>query len=103
DGGTEGAKTLSRVGLRVEVGLQIAFEHAVGLDIGNITQEGQMEISLDVILALDRIIEVIDKENQADRRRQTAEDAEKQSKHDARLDGSQRHDRLVHHAHVLGL
>ena len=57
NGGAERAKALGRVRLRVEMGLQITFEHAVGFDVGDVTQERQAEIRLNVVLALDGVIQ----------------------------------------------
>ena len=46
----------------MQVSLQIAFNDAGGLNIWNITKKWQIKICLDVILALDRIIEEVNEE-----------------------------------------
>ena len=50
-----------------KMSLEIAFDDAVGLDVGNVAKERQAQVSLNVILALNRIVQVIDKERQTDR------------------------------------
>ena len=83
----KGAETFGRVGLRMKMGLQVAFDDAVGLNVRNVTQERQAQIGFDVVLALDRIIQVIHEEGQADRNAQAANSPEENQLAHVRFNG----------------
>src|SRR6185369_12737281 len=56
--------------------LEIAFDDTVRFDVGNVAEKGEAEGVFDVVLALDRVIEIIDEERETDAGKHSAEDAE---------------------------
>jgi Cys-tRNA synthase (O-phospho-L-seryl-tRNA:Cys-tRNA synthase) len=50
----------------MEMRVQVALLQVARLDVRNVPEEGQPEYALDVILALDRIVEVIDEEGETE-------------------------------------
>src|ERR1051325_9860889 len=87
----------------MEVGLEVALDDAIGLDIRDVAEERQAQIGFDVILALDGVVQVVDKEGQTDGNAQASDQAEEDRKRDARLDKFGRDIRSVPNDDVVNL
>src|SRR5690349_13678762 len=85
----------------MQVRLQVPLDNAVCFDIGNISKERQAKISFHIVLGLDGIIEVINKERQAQRNGESAENSEEKREDSLGLYRFGRHVSRVDNSYVV--
>ena len=98
---TNGAETFRCIGLRMQVGLQITFHQRLAFDVRNVSQEVELEVAFDVVLTLDRIVQVVGKKGEGKAHAQTPDEPQQQGERLARLDGVERLIGQIHHLQVL--
>jgi hypothetical protein len=87
----------------MNMSLQIAFLHIGRLDVRHIAQERQPQVGFHVVLALDRVVEVIDKECQTKGNTQAPDHAQKDGEHFPGFHRIQGHLGGINHNNVVDL